>query len=92
MFKLDLYRLAIAISIKRGVTAPPLTETSNSSYRITDVDENAVFFTVLNNSELVPEGVSVYEYMERLAEHGVKEFYKSSLKPGGFSLSDFLDK
>lgn len=59
LIKFDLYRLAVSLGIKGRIKAPPLKERSEANFRVTELDEDGVFYSVLENDDLIPEGVSV---------------------------------
>lgn len=91
LIKYDLYRLAVALGVKKAVEPPLLNDKSISSFRVLELDEDGILFTALDNSGLVPEGTLVYDYIERLAEQGIKSFYHAYQKTGQLPLEECFD-
>lgn len=92
LIKFDLYRLAVALGIKKGSMPPALADKSNSSFRVGELDEGGVLYTAVECAGLVGQGDSVYEYIERLAEQGIREFYDANLKTGQFPFDEIFVK
>ncbi|MEW8357382.1 MAG: hypothetical protein AB2601_18770 [Candidatus Thiodiazotropha sp.] len=90
LIKFDLYRLVVSLGIKNQIVAPPLSEKSQNSLRVSEFDDEGVFYSALENSELVPEGIAIYEYIERLAEQGVKELYKIFRTTGQLPFEEYF--
>ncbi len=82
LINFDLYRLAVAIGIKKGLKPPALRDKSNASYRVGELDEDGVLYAAVECAGLVTAGMPIYEYIERLAEQGIREFYDENLKTG----------
>ncbi|MUK28685.1 hypothetical protein GNP44_01050 [Aliivibrio fischeri] len=82
LIKFDLYRLAVAVGIRKGTKPPALIDKRNSSFRVAELDEGGILYAVVESASLVDEGESIYEYIERLAEQGIREFYAESIKTG----------
>ncbi len=82
LIKFDLYRLAVALGIKKGIKPPFLSDKSNGSFRITEFDDGGVLYAAVECSGIVDVGLSIYEYIERLAEQGIREFYDENQKTG----------
>ncbi len=92
LIKFDIYRLAVALGIKSGGLAPPLKEKSNSSFRVSELDEDRVLYTAIENSDLKPADIPVYEYIERLAECGISNFYSTFQQTGELPLEEYFRK
>lgn len=90
LIKFDLYRLVVSLGIKNQVVASPLSEKSQNSLRVSEFDDEGVFYSALENSELVPEGIAIYEYIERLAEQGVKELYNTFRTTGQIPFEEYF--
>ncbi|MEW8622991.1 MAG: hypothetical protein AB2559_15545 [Candidatus Thiodiazotropha endolucinida] len=90
LIKFDLYRLVVALGIKNQIVAPPLNEKSLNSLRVSEFDDDGVFYSALENSELVPEGTAIYEYIERLAEQGIKKLYKTFRTTGQLPFEEYF--
>lgn len=90
LIKFDIYRLVVSLAIKDRVKAPPLKESGNKNFRVVELDEDGVFYSVLESDDLVPEGVSIYEYIERLAEYTIATLYDSYITTGQIPLTKYL--
>lgn len=82
LIKFDLYRLAVALGIKKGQKPPFLTEKSNTSFRVSELDDGGILYAAVECAGIVDSGMPIYEYIERLAEQGIREFYDVNLKTG----------
>jgi hypothetical protein len=75
LIKFDLYRLAVALGLKKGEKVQPITGNTNKAFRVAELDpEKALYFSV-SASQLQEQGEPVYPVVERLAERGIREFY-----------------
>ncbi|MBN1009091.1 hypothetical protein [Amphritea pacifica] len=92
LIKFDLYRLAVAVGIKKGINPPALPEKSNASFRVNELDEGGVLYAAVEAAGIVEMGAPIYEYIERLAEYGVREFYDSNLRTGQFPFDEIFNK
>ena len=92
LIKFDLYRLAVALGVKNHEPPPPLNDKSISNLRVAELDPDGVLATVVKTSGLLPKNVLVYEFIERLAEHGVKEFYLAYQKTGQLPLEEYFEE
>lgn len=90
LIKFDLYRLAVSLGIRNRISAPPLDGKSQSSLRVSEFDDEGVFYSALENSDIVPSGTPVYEYIERLAEQGVKELYQTFRTTGQLPFEEYF--
>ncbi|PUA28821.1 MAG: hypothetical protein B0W54_10415 [Cellvibrio sp. 79] len=90
LIKFDLYRLAVAIGIKKGIEPPPLNDRSVPSFRVSELDKDGVLYTVLINSEMNFSGDSVYGYIERIAENEIKFFYEENQRTGQIPYSEIF--
>lgn len=92
LIKFDLYRLAIALELKAGEPPAPLNEKSVTSLRVVELDPNGVLATAVESSAKIPEGVSVYEFIERLAESGIRRFYQAYQQTGQLPLEEYFEE
>ncbi len=92
LIKFDLYRLAVALGLKKAESPPQLMEKSTPSLRVAELDPDGVLFLAAENSKLLPSDSSVYEFIERLAECGVKEFYHAYHQTGQLPLDQYFDE
>ena len=92
LIKFDLYRLAVAVGIKNDINPPSLNNKSTSSFRVSELDKDGILFTVAKNKGLVKEGESVYELIERMAEHQIKYFYDESMKTGQLPFDEIFSR
>ena len=91
LIKMDLYRLAVAIGIKKGINPPQLKDKSISSFRVLELDEDGVMYTVLEEMNVINSESSVYEYIERLAEYGIRHFFEENQKTGELPFHDTFE-
>lgn len=82
LIKFDLYRLAVALGIKKGLNPPALNDKSNTSFRVNELDDGGILYAAVECAGIVDSGMPIYEYIERLAEQGIREFYDANLKTG----------
>jgi hypothetical protein len=61
-----------------------------TSFRVSELDPDKVLYTALDNSELVPQATLIYEYIERLAEQGIREFYQAYQQTGQLPLEEYF--
>jgi len=92
LIKFDLYRLAVALGVKKEAIPLPLNDKSIPNLRVVELDPDGVLYTSVENSGLVPDGVPIYEFIERLAEQGVQEFYQVYQKTGQLPLDDYFEE
>lgn len=92
LIKFDLYRLAVVVGIKNGIQPPALMDKGNSSFRVGELDEGGVLYAAVESAGLVEKGKSIYEYIERLAEQGIREFYDANLKTGQLPFDEIFAK
>ncbi len=90
LIKFDLYRLAVAVGIKKGVTPPYLEGKSIASFRVSELDKDGVLYTVLQNSGVVSQHDSIYSYLERLAENEIRAFYSANQQTGQLPFEDIF--
>ncbi len=92
LIKFDLYRLAVALGVKKAITPPQLEDISQTSFRVTELDrDGAPLYTVLETSGIVPNGIPIYSYIERLAEEGIKEFYQAYIQTGELPWEEYFN-
>jgi len=92
LIKFDLYRLAVALGLNKNDPPPQLMEKSTSSLRVAELDPDGVLYLTAEHSELLPTGSSIYEFVERLAEAGIQEFYSSYQTTGQLPLDRYFDE
>ena len=90
LIKFDLYRLAVALGIKNHELPPSLNDTGISNLRVTELDPDGVLATAVESSGLLPKDVLVYNFIERLAEHGIRKFYLAYQKTGQLPLEEYF--
>ena len=77
LIKKDLYRLAIALAVKEVTEAPIVSGKTEDFLRVAELDEDRVLYVAVQASGLCGPDEPVYAAMERLAEHGIGNFYKA---------------
>lgn len=92
LIKFDLYRLAVALGIKNKIDPPVLDEKSSSSFRIQELDPDGILYTVVESTGIVKENDSVYLFIERLAEDGIRKFYDMYNQTGQLPLEEIFAK
>jgi hypothetical protein len=92
LIKFDLYRLAVALGLKKSELPPPFTGNSTSSLRVNELDPDGVLYLAAEHSELLPDDTSVYGFVERLAEAGVRDFYTSYQTTGQLPFDQYFDE
>jgi hypothetical protein len=90
LIKFDLYRLAVSIGLKKEEVPPLLVEKSTSSLRISELDPDGVLCLAAESSGLLPADTSVYEFIERLAEHGIAEMCSAYQQTGQLPLEQYF--
>jgi hypothetical protein len=90
LIKFDLYRFAVALGLKKGTAPAPLTDKSSASFRVTELDPDDVLYLSVEYSDLLPAGCTIYEFVERLAEVGIREFYDTYQQSGELPLDEYL--
>ena len=75
LIKFDLYRLAVALGVKKGIRPEPLSEKTDTAFRVAELDpDKALFFAV--DAAILPEvGESIYHIVERFGDQGIRCFY-----------------
>lgn len=92
LIKFDLYRLAVALGLNKASPPPPLKDKSTSSLRVSELDPDGVLYLAVENSKLLPPETSVYEFVERLAEHEIGEFYRIYQQTGQLPLEQYFEE
>ncbi len=92
LIKFDLYRLAVALGLKKSEVAPPLAGNSTSSLRVSELDPDGVLYLAAEQSEVLPADAPVYGFIERLAEAGVREFYAFYQTTGQLPFDQYFDE
>lgn len=92
LIKFDLYRLAIVLELKTGSLPTPLNEKSVTNLRVVELDPNGVLATAVEVSCPIPEGVTIYEFIERLAESGIKKIYQAYQKTGQLPVEEYFEE
>jgi hypothetical protein len=90
LYKLDLYRLALSIGLKKGRIPDPLDETSVGRLRVIELDPNGVIKAAVENSMNIPDGVPTYNFLERLAEKEISDMYDYDQKYGELPLEGYF--
>ena len=90
LIKFDWYRLAVALGIKKGDIPPPLNDKRVPNLKVFELDPEGVFRIALESSGIVPKEMSIYEVIERMAEHGIREFYNAYQETGEIPLEEYL--
>lgn len=92
LIKFDLYRLAVALELKSFKPPQNLKEKSTSSFRVAELDPDEVLYISVQNSSLLPIDTPIYEFVERLAEQGINEFYRVYQETGALPLEQYFEE
>ena len=76
LIKFDLYRLAVALGVKKGKKPEPPPENTDSSFRVAELDPDKALYFAVKAANLQEPGESIYRAVESLGEKGVREFYE----------------
>jgi len=90
LIKFDLYRLAVALGIKKGKIPPPLNDKRVPNLKVFELDQEGVFRIALESSGIVPKDMFIYDVIERMAEQGIREFYNAYQQTGEIPLEEYL--
>lgn len=77
LIKFDLYRLAVAIGVNEGNKPKPINGNADGLFRIGELDPDKTLYIAVEAAGLNDSEGSVYRGVERLAEQGIRLFYKS---------------
>lgn len=77
LIKFDLYRLAVAIGVKKGEKPQAMKEKAESSFRVGELDPDNALFIAVEAANLYEHDEPVYRGVERLAEQGIRQFYEA---------------
>ena len=83
LIKFDLYRLAVALGVKKGVVPKPLSDKSDSTFRVTELDPDKALYYAVDAANLQESGETIYHIIERLADQGIRQFYEAYQKNTG---------
>ena len=75
LIKFDLYRLAVALGIKKGISPMTVPSQIEGNLRVSELDENKALFIAVDSLGICNEGQSVYRCIEALADQGIRDFY-----------------
>ena len=90
LIKLDIYRLAVAIGVKKGVVPLEIEGEVIRGFRVGEFDEDGIIFAAVEGMGIVPKDVPIYEYIQRLAEEGITEFYRAYNQMGQLPLEEYF--
>ena len=77
LIKFDLYRLAVALGIKKGVSPEPLSGATDHAFRVAELDPDKALYYVVDAVNLKKSDEAIYHIIERLADQGIRQFYNS---------------
>ena len=75
LIKFDLYRLAVTLGVKNGLAPEPLSDKSDSTFRVTELDPDKALYYAVDAANLQKSGEAIYHIIERLADQGLRQFY-----------------
>lgn len=75
LIKFDLYRLAVALGVKKGIRPEPMSEQPDDSFRVAELDPDKALFYAVDAANLHEPGETIYHIIERLADQGIRSFY-----------------
>lgn len=77
LIKFDLYRLAVALGVKKGIRPEPLSEKTDNAFRVAELDPDKALFFAVDAANLHESGESIYHTVERFGEQGIRNFYNA---------------
>ncbi len=77
LIKFDLYRLAVAVGVKRGEKLDSLKEITDSSFRVSELDPDKALFIAVEAANIPEIEEPVYRAVERVADHVLRQFYEA---------------
>jgi len=77
LIKFDLYRLAVAIGVKKNKRPPAIKDNTESSFRVGELDPDRALYIAVEAADLHEQEEPIYRIVERLAEQGIRDFYKA---------------
>ena len=80
LIKFDIYRLAVALGIKKGESPKPISGNTDKAFRVTELDPDKALFYAVKESKLCPSQQSIYHAVECLADHGIQLIYNHYLQ------------
>jgi hypothetical protein len=92
LLKRDLYRLAVVLSMKDCILPPPLEDKKGFRDRVSEFDPDGILYAAVESTGLVIDDLTVYDIIERLAERGIKEFYRSYRQTGQLPIEEYFDE
>ena len=75
LIKFDLYRLAVALGVKKGIKPKPLSEKTDNAFRVVELDPDKALYFAVDAAKLQESGEAIYHIVERLGEQGTRHFY-----------------
>ena len=75
LIKFDIYRLAVALGVKKGLVPGPLSDKSDSTFRVTELDPDKALYYAVDAADLQESDEAIYHIIERLADQGIRSFY-----------------
>ena len=75
LIKFDLYRLAVALGVKKGITPEPLSEKTDNAFRVGELDPDKALFFAVDAASLQKPSEAIYHIVERFGEQGIRDFY-----------------
>ena len=90
LIKFDLYRLAVALGVKKGITPEPLSDKTDNAFRVGELDPDKALFFAVDAANLQKPDEAIYHIVERFGEQGIRDFYDAYNKNVGKLLWDKL--
>ena len=77
LIKFDLYRLAVALGVKKGIRPEPLSEKTDNAFRVAELDPDKALFFAVDAANLHEVDESIYRIIERFGEQDIRFFYNA---------------
>ncbi len=90
LIKFDIYRLAVALGMRRTDLPVPLNDKSTSSLRVNELDPDGILSLAVESLGLIGPGESHYQFIERLAEREIAELYEKYQQTGQFPFEEYF--
>ncbi len=75
LIKFDIYRLAVALGIKKGEKPMALLEKTENALRVSEIDPDKALYYAVRESGLHLPNQSIYHAVECLADNGIRLIY-----------------
>ncbi len=86
----DILRFVIAIAIQDSISPEPIVGKKEQPHRYFGFDPDGIIYDVLETYKHRPKEVSVYDYVEWLADDGINKMYDDYIQQNSISFDKYL--